>query len=104
MTPLRVLHVVTSLEPGGMENGVCNLANALALRGIETTVACLERSGPFADRLPNPKAVEILGKRNGFSPRATLALWKTIRRLRPHVVHTHNLGPLIYGSLATLWG
>ena len=52
MTPLRILHVVTSLEPGGMENGICNLAVALASRGITTSVACLERSGPFAARLP----------------------------------------------------
>src|SRR5688572_2424572 len=99
MNSLRVLHVVTSLEPGGMENGICNLAGALATRGIATSVACLERSGPFAARLPNPEAVEVLGKRNGFSPFAALALWRTIMRCKPQVVHTHNLGPLIYGAL-----
>ena len=102
--PLRVLHVVTSLEPGGMENGVCNIAQQLAPRGIETSVACLERSGPFASRLPDPKRVEVLGKQSGFSPGAVFRLWRVIRRLCPDVVHSHNLGPLIYASLATIWG
>jgi glycosyltransferase involved in cell wall biosynthesis len=104
MNPLRVLHVVTSLEPGGMENGICNIARALASRGISTSVACLERSGPFAARLPDPAAVEVLGKRSGFSARAVVALWRTIQRRKPRVIHTHNLGPLIYGALATFGG
>ncbi len=104
MSAIRVLHVVTSLEPGGMENGVCNLARALTDRGVETSVACLERSGPFAARLPDPSAVIVLGKTSGFSLKAVFALWKEVRRLRPRVIHTHNLGPLIYGALATWWG
>ena len=104
MSAIRVLHVVTSLEPGGMENGVCNLAQALLSREVETSVACLERSGPFAERLPDPAAVAVLGKTSGFSIKAVFALWKEIRRRQPHVIHTHNLGPLIYGALATWWG
>lgn len=103
-TPLRVLHVVTSLDPGGMENGVCNIARGLAGRGIATHVACLERRGAFAERLPHPDYVHVLGKREGFSPGATWRLWRLLRTVRPAVVHTHNLGPLIYASLATLGG
>ena len=104
MNPLRVLHVVISLEAGGMENGICNLATALARRGITTHVACLERSGPFATRLPHPDCVDVLGKQNGFSVVAALNLFRTIHRHKPHIVHTHNLGPLIYGALATVGG
>lgn len=101
---LRVLHVVNSLEPGGMENGVCNIARGLAGRGIETHVACLERRGAFADRLPRPELVRVMGKRGGFSIGAAWRLARAIRSIQPHVVHTHNLGPLIYASLATLGG
>lgn len=100
---LRVLHVVNSLDPGGMENGVCNLAQGLAPRAITTHVACLERRGPFADRLPHPEYVQVLGKRGGFSLRAVWNLGRALHFVRPHVIHTHNLGPLIYASLAT-WG
>jgi glycosyltransferase involved in cell wall biosynthesis len=101
---LRVLHVVTSLDPGGMENGVCNIARGLAGRGVITHVACLERRGVFADRLPHPENAHVLGKRSGFSIGAVWRLWRLLRAVRPNIVHTHNLGPLIYGSLATLGG
>jgi glycosyltransferase involved in cell wall biosynthesis len=98
---VKILHVVNSLDPGGMENGVVNMAIALEARGFEMHVACLERRGAFADRLPHPNRVEVLGKNGGFSPRAVLRLACSIRRLRPGVVHSHNLGALIYTALAT---
>jgi len=101
---MTVLHLVHSLEPGGMENGVCNIAQGLAPRGVTTHVACLERRGAFADRLPVPQNVHVLGKSKGFSLRATFNLWRTFRRLRPNVIHTHNLGPLVYASLANFFG
>lgn len=101
---MKVLHVVTSLDPGGMENGVINLAHGLEGRGFETHVACLERRGAFSGRLPSSSKVVLLGKIHGFSPRAAWRLRKTISQFQPDVVHSHNLGPLIYTGLATLGG
>jgi glycosyltransferase involved in cell wall biosynthesis len=100
---VKVLHLVDSLGPGGMENGIVNLAHGLAPQ-IESHVACLVRSGPFAERLPPASHVVELGKGNGFSPLAVWRLFACIRRLKPTVLHTHNLGPLIYGSFATGFG
>src|ERR1700733_14976359 len=102
--PLKILHVVTSLDPGGMENGVVNMAGALERRGFEMHIACLEREGAFAGRLPAPDRVQVMGKTQGFSRRAAVRLASEISRIRPAVVHSHNLGPLIYGSLATAFG
>ena len=99
---MRIVHLVNSLDPGGMENGVCNIATGLQPRGFESHVACLERRGTFAERLSGN--VHVLGKRGGFSPRAVFNLARLLLRLRPSVLHTHNLGPLIYASLATLGG
>ena len=101
---MKILHIVNSLDPGGMENGVVNMARALEPRGFEMHVACLERRGAFADRLPQPGRVTVLGKSGGFSPRAALRLAAEISRLRPDAVHSHNLGALIYASLATAGG
>jgi glycosyltransferase involved in cell wall biosynthesis len=98
--PLRVLHVLFSLDAGGMENGVVNISRALDGPGYEFHACCLARGGKFVDRFPHPGRVHILGKPEGFSPRAILALAAHIRRLAPHVIHTHNLGPLIYTALA----
>jgi len=101
---VKILHVVNSLDPGGMENGIVNLARGLEPRGFETRVACLERRGAFSGRLPASSKVLLLGKSGGFSPGAVWRLARAITQLRPDVIHSHNLGPLIYSGLATLHG
>jgi glycosyltransferase involved in cell wall biosynthesis len=101
---IKILHVVTSLEMGGMENGLTNVAGRLDPGEFEVHVCCLERSGPFAQRLPQPENVTVLHKPPGFSWRAVRDLRRTLRRVRPQVVHSHNLGPLIYTGLASVMG
>ena len=103
-TTIRVLHVVFSLEPGGMENGIVNVANALPEEEFEIHVACLERRGAFVDRLKHPERVTVLGKPPGFSFAASKSLRREIARIRPHLVHSHNLGPLIYSAISTSGG
>lgn len=87
-----------------MENGVVNIARELTPRGFEFHVACLSRSGAFAERLPDPANVYPLQKPDGFSWRTVHLLRKLIREIDPAVVHTHNLGALIYASLASRFG
>jgi len=101
--PTRVLHVVFSLDAGGMENGVINLANQLDGR-CELHVACLDHAGVMAPRLAHPERVHVLGKPAGFSIHGVKELGRCIRGVQPDIIHTHNLGPLIYGALATRWG
>lgn len=97
---IQVLHLVTSLEPGGLENGVVNLANGLDPSEFRTTIVCLERVGDFARRLRNDVKVVCLGKAPGFRFSAARSLARMIRSEEADILHTHNLGPLIYGSLA----
>jgi glycosyltransferase involved in cell wall biosynthesis len=99
---IRILHLVTSLEPGGLENGVVNLANQLEPLRFETSIACIERIGQFAQRLGTGTAVYCLEKPPGFRVSAVAKLARIISRTRPHIIHTHDLGPLIYGTLANL--
>ncbi|MFZ4764477.1 MAG: glycosyltransferase [Roseimicrobium sp.] len=87
-----------------MENGVVNVASELFHFGVATHVACLAARGSFADRLPEPNSVTVLGKREGFSIAAVLRLAVLIQKLSPDLIHTHNLGPLVYAALATLGG
>ena len=101
---IRVLHVVYSLDPGGMENGIVNIAGALDPSNFQVDVCCIERAGAFAQRLPSSSQVSVLGKPPGFSLSACVALRRQIRKCKPHLVHAHNLGPLIYSALATGWG
>lgn len=89
-----------SLEPGGLENGVVNLANGLKADGFETSIVCLEKSGSFETRLSKDVSVSVLSKQKGISPVTVWKLARWVRSNRPDVIHTHNLGPLLYGVLA----
>lgn len=100
MPPLRILHVVFSLDAGGMENGIVNVSAALSPDDFDIRVCCLSRGGEFVRRFPNPDRVHVLGKKEGFSPSTVAALSRHIRGLSPGIIHTHNLGPLIYTALA----
>ena len=66
----------------------------------KSTRAAWREGGRFVERFPHPERVHILGKAEGFSPRHRPALAAQIRRLAPDIIHTHNLGPLIYTALA----
>ena len=88
-----------------MENGVVNVANHLSDDEFDVHFCCIETGGAFVDRLKHPENVTVLGKdRPGFSKRVVWGLMKTIFRVRPDVVHSHNLGPLTYSVCGTLWG
>ncbi len=102
--PLRVLHVVIALDVGGMERVLTRVAHELVPRGLDIWVCGLERRGVLADTFPNPGQVVSLDKPAGRSLGTVWRLHRLIRRVRPDVVHTHNLGPLIYAALATGYG
>ncbi len=101
---IRVLHVLDSLAPGGLENGVVNVARRLHGHGFDVHAACLRFRGDFAVRMPAPEQVAVLGKSDGFSAGAVFRLRRLMREMKADVIHTHNLGTLIYGALATLGG
>ena len=102
--PLRILHIVFSLEPGGMENGIVNVARRLPADEFEVHVCCLERGGAFVERLPHPENVVVLDKPPGFSAKAVLGVARHAARIGADLLHPHNLGPLTYAALASGFG
>lgn len=102
-TPVRVLEVVRSLASGGMENQLVALINRLDPSRHHFEVCCLREPGVNAEKLNPGIAVHCFHKPEGFR-------WQSVRDLRSllacgfDVVHTHNLGSLIYATLATRGG
>lgn len=101
---LTVLHVLDSLAPGGLENGVVNVASRLHGDGFDIHAACLRFRGDFAEKMPEPEKVVVLGKTQGFSFSAVRALRTHMQRIGADLLHSHNLGTLIYAVVATLGG
>lgn len=89
---------------GGMENGVVNIARNLPRETFDVNVCCLRRGGVFGDRLPVPGKLHVLNKPPGFSFSCIRMLRQKIFQINPDIIHTHNLGPLIYTSFASFFG
>jgi glycosyltransferase involved in cell wall biosynthesis len=102
---MRILHVLPSLAPGGMEHLVVQLTQDATEHGDSVAVA----SGPGAwvDRVTAAGADHIAlpaSSRRAAAGMvaATARLAHAIRRLRPHVVHAHNVRATALARLALL--
>jgi sugar transferase (PEP-CTERM/EpsH1 system associated) len=95
--PLHVCHIVLSLEPGGLENGVVNVVNGLDAAEFRSSVCCLRRRGEFAARIRAGTPIATLDVQSGNDPGAVLRLARLLRASRVDIVHTRNVEPCFYG-------
>ena len=88
---MRIVHVVESLDIGGLEHVVVALARAQKQRGHEVRVVCLWRRGALAEQAEAAGVrVDSCEKRPGLDLRALSAMRDLLRGFRPEVLHTHN--------------
>ncbi len=98
---VRVVHLVLALEVGGLEKVVLNLARLAAQDAFEPRVICLREPGALAPQFAALGVpVESLDCPDLPKGRTLFRLIQRLRRLRPHVVHTHNPGPHLFGAVA----
>lgn len=100
-TPIRICHVVLSLRPGGLENGVVNVINGLSRAEFLSSVCCLQTKGEFAQRIRDERC-EVL--EFGLQPGTDIGLpWRlarSLRKLQADIVHTRNAEAFYYGAAA----
>ena len=100
---MNILHVVESLDVGGLERVVVSLAREQRRRGHGVEVVCLFREGPLAAELRDDGIpVHCASKRAGLDAAAAGRLRALLRRARPHVLHTHNAAAHYYAVAASL--
>jgi sugar transferase (PEP-CTERM/EpsH1 system associated) len=97
---VRVMHVVYSLRPGGMEFGVVKLVNGLDPSRIESAICSTKPADGLKALLRPEVRVHDLHRRAGNDPALIWQLYRLFRRERPDVVHTHAWGTLIEGLFA----
>lgn len=98
---LSVAHVVLSLDVGGLERVVGHLARHGARHGQRVAVVCLERPGRLAAGLAATGVdLHCVAKEPGVRVRVIGQLGRLFRALRPDVIHTHQIGALLYAGLA----
>jgi sugar transferase (PEP-CTERM/EpsH1 system associated) len=102
---LHIAHVVLSLQPGGLENGVVNVVNGLDADRFRSTVICLKQAGEFAQRLKAPgTTVHTMGLQPGNDWGLPWRLSRLLRREGVDVVHTRNAESFFYGAAAAKLG
>ncbi len=97
-----IVHLVFSLDTGGLENGLVNLINRSSTNEFRHMVICLTSSGAFSRRIirNNVEVVE-LQKPEGHSLSTFIGLRQLIKQYRPSIVHSRNLAALEF-QMATL--
>ena len=101
-SPPLVVHLVHRFDTGGLENGVVNLINHMPAHvWRHAVIALTEVNEAFARRVQRPDVEFIaLNKPPGQGFKIYPRLAEELRRLKPAVVHTRNLGPLEMQPLA----
>ncbi|HEX4405714.1 MAG TPA: glycosyltransferase [Polyangia bacterium] len=97
---IHIQHVLLSLQPGGLENGVVNVVNRLDDERFHSSVTCLQQSGAFADRIRRRDVqVHAMGLGPGNDVGLPVRLARLFRRTKTDVVHTRNAEAFFYGCL-----
>lgn len=101
-TPIHICHVVLSLEVGGMENGLVNVSNRLPRDRFKTTVLCIRRIGPMAERLAEDVNLHCLDCPSGFRLGKVLEMRRWLGQHDFDILYTHNGAALMWGAAAML--
>src|SRR6478736_3837986 len=90
-----IVHVIYHLGVGGLENGLINLINNIPPDRYRHAIVCLKGYTDFRARI-NRQDVDVLAlnKREGNDFNLYVNLFKTLKRLKPDIVHTRNLGTM----------
>ncbi|WP_374511451.1 TIGR03088 family PEP-CTERM/XrtA system glycosyltransferase [Niveibacterium sp.] len=95
MPPL-IAHIVFSFRVGGLENGMVNLINRLPANQFRHAIVSLTDVDPaFVARIARPDLQVVeLHKKPGPGAALFPQMFRTLRVLRPAIVHTRNLAAL----------
>lgn len=93
---MHVVHVVSSLEIGGQERVVLDLARGFRSRNYQVTVVSLAHGGALR-RFFREIPIVSVARRDGLDRELPFRLARILRELRADVVHTHNPAAMTYG-------
>lgn len=100
---INVFYVIWSLQTGGAERVVADLARGLDRSRFRPVVCCLNFKGRLAEEVEREGVtVHALGKKPRFDLGALLRLSRLMRRERADVVHTHLWTSSLWGRLGAL--
>jgi sugar transferase (PEP-CTERM/EpsH1 system associated) len=101
MKSLHILHITHSLNVGGLERVVVDLAKGFKKKGYIVSICCLDGKEPLGNEAESAGIkVYSLNKGPGIKCGLPFKIAKIIREERIDLIHTHNESGLIYGVTA----
>lgn len=105
MKPIKVLHILNSFEIGGLEKLIYYFLEKTDFNEISPVIGVLNGKGRLRSDFESlGLPIYDFNLQPGLDLRVSLKILKIINRLKIDIVHTHNLGPHFYGSLASILG
>lgn len=99
---MRLLHIVDSLEFGGLERVVTDLAIEQKRNHHEVAVFSLQDTTGFAPELERAGVDVVIGRKRGTADlRMLRALRRQVRERRIELIHAHNFVPNYHAAAAT---
>ena len=95
-----VVHLIPSLDVGGMERLVADLA--IGRTSGKTSILCLNKLGTLGEQIEQEVAIKVLNIPKNLLF-ATLAVYKALRKLKPDVIHCHNMQAHFFGSICAMF-
>ena len=103
-TELHVVHVVLTLDVGGLERNVINQVREGRKLGQRVSILCLDKPGELAPRARELGATVVaLDRKGGLRPGMIVKVKHALEEWGPQVVHTHQLVTLLYAGIAAKW-
>lgn len=94
-----VVHLIPSLEVGGMERLVSDLA--IGRTSGKTSILCLNKLGALGEQIEKEVSIDVLNIPQNLIL-ATLKVYKALRMLKPDVIHCHNLQAHFFGGICAM--
>ncbi len=101
MSKIRILHLITELEPAGAENLLVNIVRNLDKRKFHLVVGYIYGQGTLASeiKLVGVKVVDF-SRKGKIDPWLIIRLFLLIRKEKIEIVHTHLVHASIAGRIA----
>jgi len=96
------MHVVLSLNSGGLENVVFNLAANVDRKTFDVSVCCIDEFGILENKFKklDINLVLLKRKKGGTDWLLCQKLAKLLKEQKVDILHTHNFAPNLYGAIA----
>jgi glycosyltransferase involved in cell wall biosynthesis len=97
---IRVMHISSSLQHGGLERIIYNFAARLNREKYRVSACALDADGVYGEEIRKLGGqVSVLKKKQGIDPMLWPRLYRLFRDEKVDIVHTHNFSPLLYAAI-----